>query len=210
MGREATGTIRTAVGQGKAKILLETDELIFRGEVRARVPFRTLTVVEPGPDGLRLVWPDGDAVVDLAEAEAARWADRIRNPPSLLDKLGVQDGTRIAVLDPGYAGFGDDAFAAGLAGRDVQRVSAGPADVVVWGLDEAADLARLPSLIKWIQPAGALWAVWAKGRKELNENHIREAALDAGLVDVKVARFSATHSALKLVVPKARRLGGHS
>lgn len=31
------------------------------------------------------------------------------------------------------------------------------------------------------------------------------AALAAGLVDVKVARFSATHSALKLVVPKARR-----
>jgi hypothetical protein len=52
---------------------------------------------------------------------------------------------------------------------------------------------------------GALWAVWAKGRKELNENHVREAALDAGLVDVKVARFSATHSALKLVVPKAKR-----
>jgi hypothetical protein len=210
MGREATGTIRTADGQGKARILLETEELIFRGEVRARVPFRTLTVVEPGPDGLRLAWPDGEAVVDLAEAEAARWADRIRNPPSLLDKLGVKDGTRIAVLDPGYAGFGDDPFAAELAGRDVQRVSAGPADVVVWGLDEAADLARLPSLIKRIQPAGALWAVWVKGRKELNENHIREAALDAGLVDVKVARFSATHSALKLVVPKARRLGGHS
>jgi hypothetical protein len=39
----------------------------------------------------------------------------------------------------------------------------------------------------------------------LNENHVREAALDAGLVDVKVARFSATHSALKLVVPKAKR-----
>jgi hypothetical protein len=47
--------------------------------------------------------------------------------------------------------------------------------------------------------------VWAKGRKELNENHVRDAALDAGLVDVKVARFSATHSALKLVVPKAKR-----
>jgi hypothetical protein len=72
-------------------------------------------------------------------------------------------------------------------------------------VDEAADLGRLPALTDWIFPAGALWAVWRKGRKELNEHHVREAALDAGLVDVKVARFSDTHSALKLVVPKARR-----
>ena len=118
---------------------------------------------------------------------------------SLLDKLGVKNGTRVAVLD-----VDDDDFAAELAGRAVEIVAEGPADVVVWAVDEPADLARLPSLIEWIHPAGALWAVWVKGRKELNENHVREAALDAGLVDVKVARFSATLSALKLVVPKAK------
>jgi len=205
MGREATGTVRTADAQGKAKVLLETDELIFRGEVRAKVPFRALTVIEPGPDGLRLVWPDGEATVDLAEVEAARWADRIRNPPSLLDKLGVKDGTKVVVLDPDHDAFADGAFTDELGGRAVDVVAAGPADVVVWALDEAADLARIPALIEWIHPAGALWAVWPKGRKELNENHVREAALDAGLVDVKVARFSATHSALKLVIPKAKR-----
>jgi hypothetical protein len=209
MGREAMGIVRAVDGEGRAKILLETEELIFRGEVRARVPFRSLTVIEPGLDGLRLAWPDGTATVELAEAEAARWADRIRNPPSLLDKLGVKEGTRVVVLDADYGAF-DDVFTAELAGRKVEVAAAGPADVVVWGLDEAADLARIPALVEWIHPAGALWAVWAKGRQELNENHVREAALDAGLVDVKVARFSATHSALKLVVPKAKRVPGHS
>ena len=210
MGREATGTVRTGGGAGKAKVLLETDELIFRGEVRATVPFRHLTAVEPGPDGLRLAWPDGEAVVELAEPEAARWAERIHHPPSLLDKLGVKDGTRVVVLDPDHLLDGDDAFATELAGRAVEVLAAGPADVVVWAVAEAGDLARLPALAAWIHPAGALWAVWRKGRRELNENHVREVALAAGLVDVKVARFSATHSALKLVVPKAKRLGGHS
>jgi hypothetical protein len=200
VGREATGTARTGGGTGRAKILLETDEVILRGEVRARVPFRTLTAVEPGPAGLRLAWPDGEAIVELSEAEAARWADRIANPSSLLDKLGVKDGTTVVVLD-----VDDGAFQTELAGRAVKVRKAGPAEVVVWGLDEPSDLSRLPSLIDWIRPAGALWAVWAKGRKELNENHVRDAALEAGLVDVKVARFSATHSALKLVVPKAKR-----
>lgn len=123
---------------------------------------------------------------------------------SLLDKLGIKEGLRVGVLDPGHLLDGEE-FTAELAARPVKRVARGPVDVLVWALDEAADLARLPSLTGRIHPAGALWAVWPKGRKELNENHIREAALDAGLVDVKVARFSATYSALKLVVPKAKR-----
>jgi hypothetical protein len=200
MGREAMGEVRLGAAAGKAKVLLETDELIFRGEVRGKVAFTALTAIEPGPDGLRLVWPDGEAAVELAGPAAARWADRIAHPPSLLDKLGIAGGTRVAVLD-----VDDEAFHGELAGRPVKVVTRGPADVVVWAIDEVADLARIPSLIPWIEPAGALWAVWPKGRKELNDNHIRAAARDAGLVDVKVARFSATHSGLKLVVPKAKR-----
>lgn len=200
MGREAVGSVRIAGAAGTSKVLLETDELVFRGEVKGKVAFRVLTLVEPGPDGLRLVWAGGEAMVEIGEAEAVRWADRIANPPSLLDKLGVKDGTTITVLD-----VDDVAFRAELAERKVKAKKTGAAGVVVWGIDAPDDLARIPSLIDWIRPDGALWAVWPKGRKELNENHVREAAIDAGLVDVKVARFSATHSALKLVVPKAKR-----
>ncbi len=205
MGREGMGTVRTAAGEGRAKVLLETDELIFRGEIRARVPFGSLTVVEPGSDGLKLGWAGGEATVELSEKDSARWADRIANPPSLLDKLGLNADTTVVVLEPDDGGFAGGAFAAEMADRRVKTVADGPADVVIWGLDEVADLARLPALIDWIRPAGALWAVWRKGQRDLNENHVREAALDAGLVDVKVARFSATHSALKLVVPRAKR-----
>ena len=136
MGREATGAVRIGDASGKAKVLLESDELLFRGEVKGRVPFRALTAIEPGPDGLRLVWPDGEALVGLAGTEAGRWAERISNPPSLLDKLGVQDGTRVAVLDPDNVVLGDEGFAAELAGRAVEVVAGGPADVVVWSLVE--------------------------------------------------------------------------
>ena len=119
---------------------------------------------------------------------------------SLLDKLGIKDGTTVVVLD-----IEDPEFSDALAGRAVEPAAGGPADIVVWGVDEAADFARLPDLIDWIRPDGALWAVWPKGRKNFNENHVRELAINAWLVDIKVARFSATHSALKLVIPKAKR-----
>jgi len=34
---------------------------------------------------------------------------------------------------------------------------------------------------------------------------VRSAGLKAGLVDIKVVSFSATHTALKFVLPKAKR-----
>jgi hypothetical protein len=50
-----------------------------------------------------------------------------------------------------------------------------------------------------------IWVVTPKGVKHINGNHVRAAAKAAGLVDVKVCSFSDSHSALKLMVPKARR-----
>ena len=47
--------------------------------------------------------------------------------------------------------------------------------------------------------------LWPKGQKRLTEGMIRDAALAQGLVDIKVAAFSETLSALKLVIPIARR-----
>ena len=54
-------------------------------------------------------------------------------------------------------------------------------------------------------PAGAIWVVWPKGRKELREDDVRNAAKAQGLVDIKVMSFSETLSALKLVIPVAER-----
>jgi hypothetical protein len=50
-----------------------------------------------------------------------------------------------------------------------------------------------------------VWAIYPKGRRELSEDTVRAAGRRAGLVDVKVVRFSETLGALKLVIPRARR-----
>jgi hypothetical protein len=67
------------------------------------------------------------------------------------------------------------------------------------------DLGRLASLEPWIERNGAVWIVYPKGRKDLKETDVIAAGLAAGLVDNKVVRFSDTHTALRFVIPVARR-----
>ena len=205
MGREERCRVRHGDDVSEGKVLLETDEVVFRGEFRLRIPFQEMSRVEAADGRLEIDWPQGTAVFELGSPEAERWAQRITNPPGLMDKLGVKAGARVAVL-----GVHDDDFWTDLRSRTAEVSEdglAGGVDVVVWGIDDVAELAGIHAREDWIRPDGALWMVWPKGRRELTENHIRDAALAAGLVDVKVARFSATHSALKLVIPKARRAG---
>ena len=52
-----------------------------------------------------------------------------------------------------------------------------------------------------IRGATVLWIVYPKGKKEITENDVLSAGRKASLKDIKVVGFSATHTALKFVVP---------
>jgi hypothetical protein len=56
-----------------------------------------------------------------------------------------------------------------------------------------------------MQGAAALWIVYPKGQKQITENDVLAAGRKSGLKDVKVVGFSATHTALKFVIPLAER-----
>ena len=69
--------------------------------------------------------------------------------------------------------------------------------------DILADFINLP--VRFLKPAGALWVVYPKGVQTIREIEVIAAGREAGLKDVKVASFSATHTALKFVIPVASR-----
>jgi hypothetical protein len=50
-----------------------------------------------------------------------------------------------------------------------------------------------------------IWAITPKGKDGIAEAAVVAAGKAAGLVDVKVAAFSPTHTAAKFVIPKAQR-----
>jgi len=202
MGSEADCTLRWGRKTLAGRALLETAELRFRGDARLTFPFSAMRSVAAKDGALRIVTDQGTAVFALGPL-APKWADKIRNPKSVIDKLGVKPGHIVSLI-----GVDDAAFAAQVRKR-AGAVSEGRAkagsDLVFLGAASVAALKRLPALEQTIARNGGIWVVWPKGRKELTEDHVRGAALGAGLVDVKVVAFSPTHSALKLVIPVARR-----
>jgi hypothetical protein len=199
MGAESQCTVRFGEQRSEGKALLETDHLIFRGTFRLNIPRKAITKLDATDGTLRVTFPEGTALFELG-ATAAKWADKIRNPPSLLDKLGVKPGMRVAVL-----GVDDETFLDQLAERtsDVaRRTPKKDTEIVFFGADSVADLARLAKVRTCLTPAGAIWVIHTKGKgAAFKDADVFAAAKKARLVDVKVASFSATHTAEKLVIP---------
>ena len=199
MGAESLCVAQFDGQRSEGKALLETDQLIFRGTFRLSIPRKSITTADASGGTLRVAFPDGVAVFELG-ATAAKWAEKIRNPPSLLDKLGVKPGMRVAVI-----GVDDESFLAELATRttDVaRRTPKKDTEIIFFGVNALTDLARLATLRARLTPAGAIWVVHTKGKAAaFKDVDVFAAAKKAGLVDVKVAGFSPTHTAEKLVIP---------
>ncbi len=116
----------------------------------------------------------------------------------LLDKLGVKPGSKVAIID-----LDDPAFERLLRERTstiIHGQPSTPSDLVFLGAKQLRDLRRLEDVKKWIEPNGAIWVVRPKGgRSEIRDTDVIEAGLAAGLVDNKIASFSDTHGAMRLV-----------
>jgi hypothetical protein len=203
MGAEAlvTARLKGRVVAGKAR--LETDVLQFRGgDVRLAIPFKEMNKVSARDGALAISFGGGSVVFDLGAA-AAKWADKILHPPSRLDKIGAKPEWRASAI-----GVDDAAFLAELVTR-VAHLSIGrivkDSDAIFYGVDREAQLARLEKLKASLKPNGAIWIIRPKGRPEISERATMAAGKRAGLVDVKVVGFSATHTAEKFVIPVAAR-----
>ena len=202
MGQEAE--VRACIGEKieRGKALLETDFLLFRGDTRVKILFKDIQELDARDGWLRVKYSGGAARFELGPY-AEKWAEKIRSPRSLLDKLGVKPDSRVAVI-----GVDDESFLKDLRGRIgkiPEKNAAGECDFVFYAAKKKRELARLKTIAKLLKRAGAVWVVYPKGQKQITENHVLAAGKPAGLVDVKVCSFSTTHTALKFVIPLARR-----
>ncbi len=202
MGRETTCTARFGGRTSDGRLFLETDELVFRGDRRLTIPLDEVTSASVEDGWLEVVHGSERASFRLGP-QAQAWADRLRGGKPLLDKLGVKEGMRVSILHLSNAGFVAELRARGADVTIGRRRSS--ADLVFMGAEHRRDLARLALMESAIARDGAVWVVYPKGRQEIREVEVIESGVAAGLVDTKVVRFSESHTALKFVIPKARR-----
>jgi hypothetical protein len=134
---------------------------------------------------------------------ATRPPERDYSHRSLLDKLGVKQGQAILILGVDEGAFINDI--APFHPEFSERKPAADLDLIFYRAETKKDLARLKSLRKSILKNGGIWVVYPKGRQDIREIDVISAGKAAGLTDNKVCSFSATHTALRFVIPVAQR-----
>jgi len=202
MGRELQCTVRSGGTKSDGKALLETNEIIFRGEPRLKIPFASLKSVVAKDGELHLKWPDNSAVFELGE-QAGKWAHAILHPKSVTEKLGVKPGLRVSLLRLPSPELLKDARKSAAAFAEDKPLK--DSDVIFYGAGATSELPGIKKVIPSLASTGALWIVYPKGRKEITELQVLAAGREAGLVDIKVVSYSPTHTALKFVRPKDKR-----
>jgi hypothetical protein len=209
MGREANCEARFAGKASRGKALLETSELIFRGDFRVVVPFKEMTKISADASNLTVAWSGGTLALTLG-ADAARWAERIRHPPTRLDKLGVKPTSTVVLVAraQAFGGVELDTFVGEVESSGATVSTGKPnrdVDLLFVAIESKGDLRQLPRLVASLRPDAAIWLLRPKGSAAVTEADVRTAGRAAGLVDVKVAAFSSGITAEKFVVPTAAR-----
>jgi hypothetical protein len=204
VGNEANCVARFGGQKARGKALLETSELIRSedGAMRLKFAFAGIKSAAAADGQLRVEISEGTAIFELG-ANAAKWCEKILHPKTRLEKLGIKPNAAVSLI-----GNLDADFLAKLRActKNVSdgKVATGTQSIF-FAADSCRDLSQVSKLAKNLKGAAALWIVYPKGQKQITENDALAAGRKCGLKDVKVVGFSPTHTALKFVIPVAKR-----
>ena len=202
MGNELKCKVSWGQQESEGKALLETSEIIFRGDFRLKIPFSAIKSAKAVDGELRLQTPQGLVIFHLG-ATAGKWSDKVLHPKSRIEKLGVKPSAKVSLLGNFDAVFLKEVSE--LTKSVSKDKVAADAECIFFTSDSKGALSALQKISKSMKGATALWIIYPKGQKHITELDVLAAGRKTGLKDVKVVGFSSTHTALKFVVPLAKR-----
>ena len=203
MGNEAVCKVRFGKRASEGKALLETSQVLFRGDFRLKIPFSTIKSATAMDGELHLQTAEGLAVFQLGPS-AGKWLEKILHPKSRIEKLGVKVGAKVSLVGEFEEEFLREVRA---PTKSVTKGKAATdAEHIFFAAGSKESLAALSKIAKSVSGGTAVWIVYPKGQKHITENDVLAAGRKCGLKDVKVVGFSPTHTALKFVIPLDERL----
>lgn len=197
---DRSGTIREADGV----VLLETDELIVRGDARVRVPRSSIAHVTSRAGVVTVTSPTAVVSLTLGMEAAVKWRKKLEEAPKrLIDKLDVKPDAKVWLSN-----IHDESLIAQIEERTT-RINRGTrpqsgCDVIFVGVESNDQIDRIERALDALADRGAIWVVHPKGTGGVADTAIFAKAKALGLTYTKVARVSNTHTAEKLVRPAAR------
>lgn len=202
MGQEVKTTLRFDGRILEGTALIEGDSLIFRGGASITVKLSEIFKVEANGGWLDLGTSRGLMLLELGP-KAAQWAEKIKNPRGLVDKLGVDATKKVCVV-----GKLDEDTRADIAasGAKVAKSARGKDfDVVFFAVSAKKDLERLEAIKAMIKDDGAIWIVHPTGDEGLRERDVLIAGRTLQLMDHKPLKLSDQLLAVRFVIPAAHR-----
>lgn len=185
MGREAVAVADWRGQTAEVKVLLESNEIILRGAIRARIPRTEIAEITTDGDLLRLVAGGEPLTIGLGADQAEKWAAVLRKPPrSLADKLGISADQPAYVVGP----LEDEALRGAIEGARTDRRA--DAAIVVAVVEDRDDLEAAVAVAGAASPL-ALWCVYPKGAAGSIDGAVVRTELRArGYVDTKSSAVS--------------------
>jgi hypothetical protein len=202
LGNELKCRVRFGKQSSEGKALLETSFILFRGEIRLKILFAEIQSAKAVDGELRVHTKEGTAVFELGDA-AGKWCEKILHPKSRIEKLGVKAGAKIRLIGEFEAEFRDEVKAA--TKKTAKNEDVDGSETIFIAVSVREELVQVGKIAKTMRGAASLWIVYPKGQKQITENDVIGAGRKARLKDVKVVGISATHTALKFVIPVGKR-----
>lgn len=192
MGREAITRVEVGGDAADGRVLLESTELILRGDIRRRFPRDRLADVRVDGEVLRFTCEDQTVALHLGAGVAETWAKAIATPPpGLRAKLGLASGARAYRVGR----FEDAALDEALAGTLVDTMA--DADMMIACLAGPADLDTALA-VHGARPVVPVWAVYPKGTGvAFGDGAIRSRLRALGFRDSKSCSVSARLTATR-------------
>lgn len=195
MGRESKVEYAEGKVRADVRVHLDSQSLQITGGKKLTVPLSGVKAAAVDGDLLKVTAGKLKFSLNLGAREAELWRKKILSPPSLADKLGFKPGksvTLVGALPP-------EVTAAAIGAKALAKLPATlGGDIAVTLVSQAKAEARIKAAAKALSAATALWLVYAKGGA-VNGDHVIAMARAAGLKDIKVARVSETHAALRFI-----------